>query len=488
VSPRDQKSIAAGTVLDGKYRVDAQVGAGGMGAVYLATHTTIGRRVAIKTLHAELTSDEQVVARFHREAQLAGSIGHDNICEVTDIGTLENGSPYLVMPMLNGTPLADLLEQGELLSMDRVVDMIGQTLSALEAAHGAGIVHRDLKPDNIFITRMGDRADFVKLLDFGISKIMEQDEVTALTMTGTVLGTPFYMAPEQAKGAKDLDHRVDIYAMGVILYEALTGARPFTGESYNEIMFKIIAEPFALPSTLNPSISPAIEQVICRAMARDPALRYGSASEMKAALESAAQGTAIDFDTRWSNAPTMSASGPYTPARLTAPLTPTPMGTVTSSTSAGVRGRERRGKAPIIVGVSVGVAVLAAVAGFVVMNLIAEEPPPLVVPATPAPEVVQPAVPMTTAPVAPPQAQPDPPVVGEAVAPATAAVEGGEAAEPEKEAAVNGAPSKRKKSKKASSDTSVSKTSIDSKSPDAKDKGDAVKGRFGTTFVGDYDE
>ena len=259
-----------------------------MGSVYEATRVGIDRKVALKLLHAKYAKSAKIVKRFHLEARLAGSIEHDNICRVTDHGSAENGSPYLVMPLLTGRSLAKWLESGDPISQMQVIDIACQTLLALEAAHKEKIVHRDLKPDNIFVTKIGDRDDFVKLLDFGISKVLEQESVTDLTSTGMVLGTAYYLAPEQARGAKRIDHRVDIYAMGVILYEALTGTRPFEGDTYNEVMFKIAGEPFKTPRSLNASISPAVEHVILKAMAIDPVDRYATALEMCEALEKAA--------------------------------------------------------------------------------------------------------------------------------------------------------------------------------------------------------
>ena len=294
-----------------------------MGIVYEAIHVDIGRRVAIKRLHRNYTTDELIVSRFQQEARLAASIGHDNICEVTDIGKSKSGAPYLVMPLLSGSSMADLLESDDRPGIMRIVDIICQTLSALHAAHDAKIVHRDLKPDNIFITRVGDREDFVKLLDFGISKVINQESVSKLTKTGTVLGTPYYMAPEQARGAKNLDHRVDIYAMGVILYEAATGRRPFEGDTYNEVMFKILTEPFDAPRTVNPSIPASVEKVILKAMARDPVERYASAEEMRSALENAAVETMPGmgaFSTRASTA--VGGSGPFTPTNVRRMMTP----------------------------------------------------------------------------------------------------------------------------------------------------------------------
>ena len=479
----DKKTqIAHGTVLDGKYHVDKQIGAGGMGAVFLATHTTIGRKVAIKTLHVEYTGDEQVVARFHREAQLAGSIGHDNICEVNDVGKLDDGSPYLVMPLLTGRDLSDVMEDGDGLSLDRVVDISCQTLSALEAAHENGIVHRDLKPDNIFITAVGDRKDFVKLLDFGISKIIEQDEVTQLTMTGTVLGTPFYMAPEQAKGEKNLDRRVDIYAMGVILYETLTGARPFIGDSYNEIMFKIIAEPFTLPSMINSSIPTSMEKVILKAMNRDPDRRYATADDMRIALAAAATGKTIDFDTRMSNAATIASGSDAALTPMSAAYTQSP-GTGTMVAAAGA---PKSGGIGIVIGIAgVAVAIVAVVLFFVMGSSSAPTLPsvpanqaqsvtspassvPDIADGSPTEEVVVPASPATEA----PDGDPDDQVAAQTPA----------------EGVESGKNEKKKKKKKKSSSESTASSDETAGTTEKKKNTDTVKGRFGTTFVGDYDD
>ncbi len=288
----DSIEIAPGTLIDDKFRLKRPVGFGGMGTVYEAVQIAISRPVAIKLLHPKYTGDPHVVQRFHQEARAAGSIGHHNICEVTDMGITDDGAPYLVMPLLVGSSLADIMKRG-LLPLDRLVRIICQILEALQAAHDAGIVHRDLKPGNIFITQMGDLGDFVKLLDFGISKVLDQDSDIEDTKTGTVLGTPHYMSPEQARGSKDIDHRVDIYATGVILYEALTGRHPFVGDSHNEIMFNIIATPCLTPRTIIPSIPKVVERVLLMAMDRDPAARFESADEMRAILEEAHHGEPV---------------------------------------------------------------------------------------------------------------------------------------------------------------------------------------------------
>jgi serine/threonine-protein kinase len=297
------EALAEGTVIGGKYKVERLIGAGGMGAVYLAAQVALGRKVAVKVLHPNLCSDPGLTARFHREASLAASIGHDNICEVTDFGIDEGGMPYLVMPLLKGLSLRDILKQGAI-PYERLCDIMRQVLSALDAAHIAGVVHRDLKPDNIFIAKLGDRTDFVKLLDFGISKVMESGPVKELTQTGTVLGTADYMAPEQARGEKSVDHRLDIYAAGVILYEALTGKRPYAGSSYNEILLKIVTEECPSPSRVNPLVPKELEAVILKAMARNPADRFVGAKEMSEAVEKAVE--TIRFRSTFSDeAPTM---------------------------------------------------------------------------------------------------------------------------------------------------------------------------------------
>jgi serine/threonine protein kinase len=267
-----------------------------MGSVYESIHLDLERKVAIKTLNRQFGSDSTTIKRFRQEAHMAASIGNDNICEVIDIGTSEDGIHYLVMPLLSGASLSDLLRK-QRIHISTLIDIMCQTLSALQAAHNANIVHRDLKPDNIFITKIGDRDNFVKLLDFGISKMLGMNTVSELTKTGTVIGTPFYMSPETAKGSRNIDFRTDIYSIGVILYRTLTGKCPFEGASYNEVMFKILIESLPRPSSINPGISDVLEKVIVRAMARNPAERFGSASEMREALDAVLADKSIDFNT-----------------------------------------------------------------------------------------------------------------------------------------------------------------------------------------------
>lgn len=283
-----------GTSINGKYRIERVIGSGGMGTVYEATCLESQQPVALKLLHRRYKSREKALERFHQEAHLASLIAHKNVCEVIDHGTTEDGAPYLVMPMLKGRSLAELLATKTSHSIDQLIDIVCQTLSALEAAHKKNVVHRDLKPDNIFVIETSGHENFVKLLDFGISKVIEQSAID-LTTTGMVLGTAYYLAPERAKGIREIDHRVDIYAMGVILYEILTGQRPFAGETYNEVLFKIAGEPYPRPTSLNHTIPRRIEDIILKAMSIDPLERFESAKEMRETLKNAmAAGPEID--------------------------------------------------------------------------------------------------------------------------------------------------------------------------------------------------
>jgi serine/threonine protein kinase len=283
--------ISPGTLVGGKYRLGDLLGEGGMGSVYDGVNEAIGLRVALKILHPEYGRKPRVVKRFKREARAAASIGHANICEVIDTGATHSGVPFLVMPKLEGITLGALLTQNKKISHARIIDIGVQTLSGLQAAHDAGIVHRDLKPENIFLTTLGDRTDFVKILDFGISKIVGAELDDALTKTGASMGTPYYMSPEQAMDSKEVDHRTDIWAVGVILYEATVGDRPFDGSSLPAIVHRICHAPIEPPEVRSRAVSPALSAVVMKALSRDLSVRYQSAAKMREALLS---GTALN--------------------------------------------------------------------------------------------------------------------------------------------------------------------------------------------------
>ena len=308
-----------GSVLGGKYRPLRRLAVGGMGAVYEAEHVEIGHHVAVKVMKRELADRAEAVARFRREAQIAGNLGHDNICAVLDVGATPDGAPYLVMPLLKGRSLAQVLAESGPMPEERALDVAAQVLSALAAAHQVGVVHRDLKPDNVFLTQVGERDDFVKVLDFGISKVLgAQREASALTQTGTLVGTPYYMAPEQARGLKDQDVRVDVYAVGVMLYEMLTGHLPFAGDQIGDVIIKIATEGFARPRQLRPDLAPAVEAFVLRAMERDRERRFSDASSMRDEALRLLTGTAAPVTAT----PVPSRTTPATPSPIPVPVAP----------------------------------------------------------------------------------------------------------------------------------------------------------------------
>lgn len=271
-----------GFLIDGKYRLKAKLGSGAMATVFEAEHVALGRGVAIKMLHESSLRSRGAVLRFIREARLASSIGHPNICEVYDIGDLPDGSPYMVMELLRGRSLAErIAAQGRLPAPD-AIQVVTEVLAALQAAHGAGVIHRDIKPENIYLARRNTGPCMVKLLDFGILK-PSQDR-SSLTRAGTVMGTPFYMAPEQARGDK-IDMRVDLWAAGAVLYEALTGRRPFQGNSYFELMQSILLRPARNPLELRSDLPPGFLPILDRALEKEPGARYPDAQTFLRDLE-----------------------------------------------------------------------------------------------------------------------------------------------------------------------------------------------------------
>jgi len=280
-----------GAVLADRYEVVRRIGEGGMGAVYEAKHTVIGKRVAVKVLLEKFVAKSDFVARLLQEARLASSIGHEHIVDVTDFGTTVDGRSFVVMEFLDGESLAELAMREAPLPIERSVGIARQVASALGAAHAKGIFHRDVKPENIYLVKRGD-VDFVKVVDFGISKAVkpagdEGGEGYRLTHTGLLLGTPLYMSPEQARGEEDLDHRCDIWALGVLLYECLTGEVPFRANNYLGIISQVLTHEPTPPSKLRPElgISGAVEAVVMRAMEKDRSRRYQTMADVERDLE-----------------------------------------------------------------------------------------------------------------------------------------------------------------------------------------------------------
>lgn len=277
-------------MLDGKYEITREIGRGAMGIVYEAMHVVLGRRVAVKTLLDQVGPDSDLGARFEREARAASAIGHPNIVDVFDLGRTNDGLLFMVMELLAGEPLEAIMARTPKLPIPLAVHIMIQVLSGLAAAHKNGIVHRDLKPDNIFVLHSEERPNFVKIVDFGISKIMTSPGPHggsaprfAGTVAGLVLGTPLYMSPEQAIG-HPLDQRTDIFSAGVVLYEMLCGRTPVVGESYPEIMAGILKGDYPRPRALRPDIPPTLEEIILHALARHVDQRFPSASAMRAEL------------------------------------------------------------------------------------------------------------------------------------------------------------------------------------------------------------
>lgn len=276
--------VLVGRVVEGKYRIDALLGSGGMGAVFSAENLRIGKSVAIKILLRAYAKDSESERRFYREARMAGSLGHPNIVEVFDMGALENGQPFQVMELLRGETLASRLKTEGALAFDEALHVAEQVLSALSAAHQKGVVHRDLKPENIFLSARAEER-VAKLLDFGISKNLSrgEDETLSLTRPGAVVGTPYYLSPEQARG-DSVDHRADLWAMGVVLYEMLTGQLPYKAENYNRLIVKILTTRPEPLRELRPAIDTALEDIVLRALSHEPKDRFQSAAEMRAAI------------------------------------------------------------------------------------------------------------------------------------------------------------------------------------------------------------
>jgi len=285
----DIAGVKEGDVLAGKYRIDKVLGVGGMGVVVAAHHIHLDDRVAIKFMLPHALTNGDAVSRFAREARAAVKIKSEHVARVSDVGTLENGAPYMVMEYLEGRDLAAWLEQSGALPIDQAVEFVLQAAEALAEAHTLGIVHRDLKPANLFVIRTPDGQLSVKVLDFGISKLTKIPGNTPksdmdLTKTSAMMGSPLYMSPEQMQSAKEVDARADIWALGVILYELLCGTVPFLSESLPEVLIKIISAEPDPPRSKRPDVPPELERVIFRCLAKDRNKRYPTVAELAGEL------------------------------------------------------------------------------------------------------------------------------------------------------------------------------------------------------------
>lgn len=277
-----QTSTALLGTLLGRYRLEHLLGVGGMGVVYAARHEDLGKTVAVKVLNERYAASAEVGARFLREGQTASRIRHPNIVDVYDVGS-EAGRAYLVMELLHGEDLRGLLDREVSLATEYTADLLLPVVSALAAAHDLGVIHRDLKPDNVFLS-VERNGLAPKVLDFGISKVIDEHDHTSLTGTGALLGSPYYMSPEQVQATKNVDARSDLYSIGVLLYECVTGRKPVEEPSLYQLIQRIAHGDFVPPRELNPSVCSAFEQLIMKAMALNPAERFPNARALGRAL------------------------------------------------------------------------------------------------------------------------------------------------------------------------------------------------------------
>jgi serine/threonine protein kinase len=305
----DDEDPLLGQVLAGSYEVLRVIGEGGMGKVYEARHSRLhNKRFAVKVLHGELARQPEVVTRFQREAEAASVLTHPNVVGVFDVNVSQDGAPYIVAELLEGEEFGDYLDRVGKLPVPEAVRVVRQVCRALGAAHAQGIVHRDVKPENVFLVGQGG---MVKVLDFGISKVGDSQ---GLTQTGTVMGTPDYMAPEQARGDR-VDARADVYALGAILYRALTGRKPFQGLDPMAVLTAVLTEEPPRPSTIESGIPLALELIVQRAMSKNPAERYQSMDDLDRELAA--------FDTGEGAAHSIIVSSSHEPAtQQEAPRTP----------------------------------------------------------------------------------------------------------------------------------------------------------------------
>ncbi|HXK20459.1 MAG TPA: serine/threonine-protein kinase, partial [Polyangiaceae bacterium] len=276
-----------GQVLAGKYRVERVLGQGGMGVVLAAKHIHLEERVAVKLMLTEATFNAEAVARFLREARAAARLESAHVARVTDVGTLEDGRPYMVMEYLDGQDLSQVLAASGPLAVGDAVDYVLQAAEAIAEAHSIGIVHRDLKPSNLFLTRRRDRTPHVKVLDFGISKVSGSSlsgSDNAMTRTSAMMGSPLYMSPEQMTSVRDVDGRSDIWALGIILYELISGAPPFNGETLPQVCGLVLQSEAAPLSSRRRGVPPSLEAVVNRCLAKRADDRFQNVAAFAVAL------------------------------------------------------------------------------------------------------------------------------------------------------------------------------------------------------------
>jgi serine/threonine protein kinase len=408
--------VTEGQILAGKYRVEKVLGSGGMGVVVAAWHLELEQRVAVKFLHPMALEHADTAERFRREARSAAKIRSEHVARVIDVGIMEGGVPYMVMEYLEGHDVSDEMQKHGMLPIADAIDFVLQAIEALAEAHAAGIVHRDLKPANLFIAHRADGTRIVKVLDFGISKSLLGGSVAelSLTRTSTLIGSPLYMSPEQMRSAKDVDTRTDIWSLGVIMYEMITGQPPYSGDSIPALCASLLGDTPVSMQAIRAEVPPELEDAVMRCLAKDRSERFSTVSELARALApfgSLSSQLHVDRASRVLGATDVSLSG--TP--VNAPLrgsrpTPNPQipGTIDSwgrtDAPMGTQGEPERSRAPLLVGLGLTIAALLAVVLFLGIrepsappsasaSVAAPPPPPLstlaTLPPAPAPAPVQ---------------------------------------------------------------------------------------------------
>ncbi len=310
-------------LIAGKYQIIRMLGRGGMGSVWEGRHSTLSTRVAIKLIDSEFLDSQEARQRFENEARAAASIESRFAVTIYDYGVSDEGHPYIVMEYLQGEPLDKRIERQGRLSLDETCKFVTQTARALQKAHAAGIVHRDLKPDNIYIVNSDDE-EIAKLLDFGIAKFRAKADgdsraISSSTKTGTVIGTPFYMSPEQARGLRSVDYRTDLWSLGVIAYTCVTGVLPFDGESTGDLLVKICTAALPVPTRIAPWLPANFDLWFARALQRDPEQRFQGAQELAEALTAVASGYPLPFAQPVASVPGQAPAGYVAPTAMFAP-------------------------------------------------------------------------------------------------------------------------------------------------------------------------
>jgi serine/threonine protein kinase len=317
-------TLVPGKLVTPTVRLEKPLGEGGMSSVWVAEHLTLRTHVVVKVMASELVADDDARARFSREAAAAAAVKSPHVVQVFDHGIVD-GAPFIVMELLEGEDLRTRMARTGALMLRDVEAMVNQTCKALTQAHRAGVVHRDIKPDNLFLCKSDDGEIFVKLLDFGLAKVAGPD--ASVTKTGALLGTPYYMSPEQATGLKNLDFRTDLWSLGVVAFEAMTGQKAFDGNSIGTLAVAILHGPLPVPSQRNPLLPPSVDEWFARACARAVADRFPSAKDFADAFRTASTGAPVTG----ANLPNFSSTAPLglqTPAALRKPMKTAPLAAI----------------------------------------------------------------------------------------------------------------------------------------------------------------